>query len=332
MTLTTATAFDYRGSWSVETPNLKRYRPARRFFCARIPGQIPLMAGGPISQDWGPDFRQVSNLPSPAGRRKPFWWRVQRYLKGFVMTHNLTFRNHTLTVVHHDGGIWFTSADLAKALGYARADMVWRIHDRNRDEFSPDMSSNVNLTFLGSNLPIPTRIFSLRGAHLVAMFARTPVAKEFRRWVLDILDRETRQKEQTSHAPTRKTQMTKREIEAHIAGGRLLISFLPGGAAHYRLLEKGEVIANRSTTPEQTTTSLHDLAQQIRNGLNAPSKTPPLPMARDHTHPTPGQTLSLARYEAGFLHLYIADLNARLQTCARLAKDIADLSDLILTN
>ncbi|MGL9724806.1 BRO-N domain-containing protein [Sodalis sp. (in: enterobacteria)] len=35
-----------------------------------------------------------------------------------------------------------------------------------------------------------TRIFSLRGAHLVAMFARTPVAKEFRKWVLDILDRE----------------------------------------------------------------------------------------------------------------------------------------------
>lgn len=35
-----------------------------------------------------------------------------------------------------------------------------------------------------------TRAFSLRGAHLVAMFARTPKAKEFRRWVLDILDRE----------------------------------------------------------------------------------------------------------------------------------------------
>ena len=27
-------------------------------------------------------------------------------------------------------------------------------------------------------------------AHLIAMFARTPVAKEFRKWVLDILDKE----------------------------------------------------------------------------------------------------------------------------------------------
>lgn len=33
------------------------------------------------------------------------------------------------------------------------------------------------------------RIFSLRGCHLVAMFARTPVAKAFRRWVLDVLDK-----------------------------------------------------------------------------------------------------------------------------------------------
>ncbi|OOC12774.1 hypothetical protein BM451_14785 [Dickeya dadantii] len=34
------------------------------------------------------------------------------------------------------------------------------------------------------------RIFSLRGAHPLAMFARTPVAKESRRWVLDILGQE----------------------------------------------------------------------------------------------------------------------------------------------
>ncbi|MDQ9668887.1 hypothetical protein RF033_15005, partial [Serratia marcescens] len=34
------------------------------------------------------------------------------------------------------------------------------------------------------------RIFSLRGAHLIGMFARTKLAKEFRKWVLDILDQE----------------------------------------------------------------------------------------------------------------------------------------------
>ncbi|MDR5615566.1 MAG: hypothetical protein RAM38_15530, partial [Arsenophonus sp.] len=37
---------------------------------------------------------------------------------------------------------------------------------------------------------MPVRIFSLRGAHLIAMFARTHIAKEFRKWVLDILDKQ----------------------------------------------------------------------------------------------------------------------------------------------
>ncbi|WCH24365.1 P22AR C-terminal domain-containing protein [Aeromonas salmonicida] len=32
---------------------------------------------------------------------------------------------------------------------------------------------------------------SLRGTYLIAMFSHTALAKEFRRWVLDVLDRET---------------------------------------------------------------------------------------------------------------------------------------------
>lgn len=40
-----------------------------------------------------------------------------------------------------------------------------------------------------TNLSNYARIFSLRGCHLLAMFARTPVAKAFRKWVLDVLDR-----------------------------------------------------------------------------------------------------------------------------------------------
>ena len=37
--------------------------------------------------------------------------------------------------------------------------------------------------------PQETRIFSLRGCHLLAMFARTPVAKEFRKWCLDVIEK-----------------------------------------------------------------------------------------------------------------------------------------------
>lgn len=35
---------------------------------------------------------------------------------------------------------------------------------------------------------VKVRIFSLRGAHLLGMFARSPVARDFRRWILDQLE------------------------------------------------------------------------------------------------------------------------------------------------
>ena len=45
------------------------------------------------------------------------------------------------------------------------------------------------------------RIFSLRGCHLVAMFARTPVAKAFRRWVLNVLEKYAAEQTALSVAP-----------------------------------------------------------------------------------------------------------------------------------
>ncbi|WP_234857212.1 Bro-N domain-containing protein [Acinetobacter junii] len=100
-------------------------------------------------------------------------------------------------VQQNDDQIWITSSELARALGYAREDSVSRIYIRNSDEFISTMTLNVKLTVKGfgnGNSEKETRIFSLRGAHLIAMFARTPVAKEFRKWVLDILDREVQPK------------------------------------------------------------------------------------------------------------------------------------------
>ncbi|MFS1538210.1 MAG: hypothetical protein ACL7BU_05375 [Candidatus Phlomobacter fragariae] len=55
------------------------------------------------------------------------------------------------------------------------------------------MTTTVNLGVVRKTgtVRMQVRIFSLHGAHLVAMFARTSVAKELRKWVLDILDNQT---------------------------------------------------------------------------------------------------------------------------------------------
>lgn len=96
-------------------------------------------------------------------------------------------------IQRNDEQIWITSSELARALGYAREDSVSRIYDRNSDEFTSAMTLTVKLTVKGfgnGNSEKEMRIFSLRGCHLITFFARTPVAKEFRKWVLDVLDKE----------------------------------------------------------------------------------------------------------------------------------------------
>ncbi|MBY8252274.1 hypothetical protein KW526_06905 [Vibrio fluvialis] len=107
------------------------------------------------------------------------------------MTSALTFQNTHFDVIEQSNQIWLTAAQIGRALGYAREDSVSRIYDRNQDEFSNAMTETVKLTVSG-NYQKTVRIFSLRGAHLIAMFARTSIAKQFRKWVLDILEQETK--------------------------------------------------------------------------------------------------------------------------------------------
>lgn len=118
------------------------------------------------------------------------------------MTTQLSFHDHNFSVVTHNNQIWLTAADIASALEYADDKSVLRIHARHADEFTDGMALVVNLTTKG--VQRENRVFSLRGAHLIAMFARTPVAKEFRRWVLDVLDNEIMESaHRASHASAR---------------------------------------------------------------------------------------------------------------------------------
>ncbi|EAP3773737.1 transcriptional regulator [Salmonella enterica] len=110
------------------------------------------------------------------------------------MSNQLVFKSYTLEAIDHEGKIWFTAATLASALGYSRGDKITQIYNRNADEFTPRMTLNLNLRVSGKINGLQhkrVRVFSLRGAHLIAMFASTPVAKEFRRWVLDLIEKES---------------------------------------------------------------------------------------------------------------------------------------------
>ena len=105
----------------------------------------------------------------------------------------LTFQNTTLSVINQHNQTYITASDLGLALEYANPlRAISKLYNSNADEFTAEMTALIEMPTAGGLQKV--RIFSLRGAHLIAMFARTKVAKDFRKWVLDILDREILQK------------------------------------------------------------------------------------------------------------------------------------------
>jgi len=102
------------------------------------------------------------------------------------------FDNTNLEIIDRNGQQWLIGQQIASALGYKDGSSITRIFSRNSDEFTSDMTDTVKLTD-PRNVEQTQRIFSPRGAHLIAMFSRTDKAKAFRKWVLDVLDNVTQQ-------------------------------------------------------------------------------------------------------------------------------------------
>lgn len=103
------------------------------------------------------------------------------------MSQALCFQSVEFDVIQQNQQPWVRGYQIGSALGYTAPDVqISKLYTRHADEFTPAMTAVVTLPTEGG--PQETRIFSLRGCHLLAMFARTPVAKAFRRWVLDVIE------------------------------------------------------------------------------------------------------------------------------------------------
>lgn len=106
----------------------------------------------------------------------------------------LSFQSTSFDAVDQNGQPWLQARQIGQALGYSRPDAVLNVYERNKDEFLPTMTATIEM-MVGGNA-VPVRIFSLRGCYALGMFARTPKAKEFRVWALDLLEREAQQQQQ----------------------------------------------------------------------------------------------------------------------------------------
>lgn len=117
----------------------------------------------------------------------------------------LTFQTVEFKVIDHKGNAWLTMRDITAALycgtewggqsdtPLANAEKTLkRLYKRHANEFTADMTALVKVQTTKGMQKV--RVFSLRGAYLLGMFARTVKAEAFRRWVLDVL-------EGVTHAP-----------------------------------------------------------------------------------------------------------------------------------
>jgi prophage antirepressor-like protein len=165
----------------------------------------------------------------------------------------LQFQETPFDVIDRNGQPWLKQSQIANVLygiakGGGQSDAAFqnaekslrRLFDRNKDEFTDSMTALIELETNGGKQQV--RVFSLRGCHLLAMFARTKTAKEFRKWVLDIIDSHLQQNPhpaQPSEPPTiTKAQQGELYTRAtRIAGGdkKKMTAIWSRLRTHYRI-------------------------------------------------------------------------------------------------
>jgi len=104
-------------------------------------------------------------------------------------TVTLIYRGTHLEGLRMEGEIWLRVSQIDLPLGFTHSNQVTRLFNRHADEFTSDETRLIVEQTAGG--PQQVRVFSLRGARLLAMLARTEPAARFRRWILDLLEGRT---------------------------------------------------------------------------------------------------------------------------------------------
>lgn len=162
------------------------------------------------------------------------------------MNNVVQFNNHKLRVFDSQNRKWFCARDIANALEFKHPDAdICKLYSRHKDEFDEGMTCTGKMVVQGQNKTV--RLYNREGAWLIGMFARTPKAVEFRKWVLKVLgtvadssNRPVVVQEHTRSLPTGKKEIVLSEKAKTEIGG-IVKSCL--GTSQYRLKE--DEVANR---------------------------------------------------------------------------------------
>ncbi len=107
------------------------------------------------------------------------------------MSNIVIFEGHELDKIYANGGIWLRGSQIGTTLGFIFPEGgIRKLYNRNKHQFTDDMTNQIILDTAGGKQL--SRVFSPRGAALLALLAKTPIADRFRAFVLDKLESKTR--------------------------------------------------------------------------------------------------------------------------------------------
>ena len=127
-----------------------------------------------------------SFLGGPCGERAS----ARRFLGSGTPTRTVPARPRLASGARVAGRRWLTARDVGLCLGYAEArasDSINTLFHRHADEFGPEDSLTIKLMGNPQGGNPNVRIFSHTGCVLLAMFANTPRANDFRAWAKRVL-------------------------------------------------------------------------------------------------------------------------------------------------
>ena len=158
------------------------------------------------------------------------------YKRNKIMTSiALTFNNTSFDIIDRNNQPWLRGSQIGTALGYTQGTQaVLKMFNRNSDEFTESMTSLVEIDTDGGKQQV--RVFSLRGCHLLGMLSRTKIAKEFRKWVLDVLENKKfgNTEQLTSQYITEfEAYQFNKSVKAHCKSDRKAYSYAYGGIYEY---------------------------------------------------------------------------------------------------
>lgn len=140
------------------------------------------------------------------------------------------FNNHNIELISQNNNLYITCRQIAEVLDMSSKNGATDLYNAHKSEFDDEMSCLIK------HGRTRVRIFNREGAWLIGMFARTPKAAEFRKWVLKVLgavadgqkaDKPVVVSEHTRSLPTGKKEIVLSEKSRTEIGG-IFKACLPG--------------------------------------------------------------------------------------------------------